>query len=161
MTVALQDAAVGLDASAVYDMVRVPTLIVSRRDDPVGPPEIFAQLAARIPRAELVVLEGNAHLPHEGDVDALVDAVLSFTGRSTQFGVPHPGGPASTLTSREAEILDLLAQGLSNHAISERLVLSVRTVERHTLNIYMKLGVRGRTEAVAVAYPRAIPPASA
>ena len=62
------------------------------------------------------------------------------------------GGVAAALTDREEEILQLVAAGLTNKAISERLVVSVRTVERHTLNIYAKLGVRGRAEAVAVAF---------
>ncbi|WP_297658610.1 response regulator transcription factor [Pseudonocardia sp.] len=47
------------------------------------------------------------------------------------------------MTSREREILELIATEMSNRAISAHLVLSVRTVERHTLNIYANLGVRG------------------
>jgi predicted ATPase/DNA-binding CsgD family transcriptional regulator len=55
------------------------------------------------------------------------------------------------LTAREAQILDLISEGASNSAISARLVLSVRTVERHIENIYAKLGVQGRTARAAVA----------
>jgi predicted ATPase/DNA-binding CsgD family transcriptional regulator len=55
------------------------------------------------------------------------------------------------LTAREAEIVGLIGEGTSNAEISTRLVLSVRTVERHIENIYSKLGVQGRTARAAVA----------
>jgi LuxR family maltose regulon positive regulatory protein len=53
------------------------------------------------------------------------------------------------LSQREIEVLRLLAEGLSNQEIAGRLYLSVRTVKFHTGNIYSKLGVKRRTEAVA------------
>ena len=56
-----------------------------------------------------------------------------------------------SLTDREREILELLAQGLSNKTIATRLYLSVRTVEGHLANIYSRLGVHSRTEAMLVA----------
>lgn len=63
-----------------------------------------------------------------------------------------------TLTEREREILDLLAQGLSNKMIAAQLYLSVRTVEGHLANIYSRLGVHSRTEAmlIAVKIPKSI-----
>jgi len=56
-----------------------------------------------------------------------------------------------SLTDREREILELLAQGLSNKAIAARLYLSIRTVEGHLANIYSRLSVHSRTEAMLVA----------
>lgn len=56
-----------------------------------------------------------------------------------------------SLTDREREILELLAQGLSNKTIAVRLYLSVRTVEGHLAKIYSQLGVHSRTEAMLVA----------
>ena len=61
-------------------------------------------------------------------------------------GVPREQ-PIESLTNREREVLRLLAEGLSNKDIAQRLYLSVRTVEGHLANIYGKLRVRSRTEA--------------
>ena len=64
-------------------------------------------------------------------------------------GSPAPAG----LTTREAEVLRLLARGLSNQEIASALVLSVRTVERHISTIYEKLGAHGKVaRAMASAY---------
>src|SRR6266508_2696796 len=57
----------------------------------------------------------------------------------------------NTLTEREREILEYLAQGLSNKLIASRLYSSVRTVEGHLANIYLRLGVHSRTEAMLMA----------
>ena len=55
-----------------------------------------------------------------------------------------------SLTPREKELLDLLvAEGLSNNKIAERLYISKWTVEKHLYNIYGKLGVESRAEAIA------------
>lgn len=55
------------------------------------------------------------------------------------------------LSEREREILNLLAEGLSNKMIAARLYLSVRTIEGHLANIYSRLGVHSRTEAMLIA----------
>jgi DNA-binding NarL/FixJ family response regulator len=58
---------------------------------------------------------------------------------------------AADLTPRETEVLCLLAQGLGNAAIAERLALTMRTVQNHVSNIYGKLNVTTRTEAALYA----------
>jgi DNA-binding NarL/FixJ family response regulator len=58
---------------------------------------------------------------------------------------------SENLTQRELEILCLLAEGLDNTAIAERLTLTKRTVQNHISNIYGKLGVTSRTEAMLYA----------
>ncbi len=58
---------------------------------------------------------------------------------------------SENLTPRELEILCLLAEGLDNTAIAERLTLTKRTIQNHISNIYGKLGVTSRTEAVLYA----------
>ncbi len=61
---------------------------------------------------------------------------------------PHPESP---LTSREMEILKLLAQGLDNTNIAKKLAITKRTVQNHVSNIYGKLGVTSRAEAMLYA----------
>jgi len=53
------------------------------------------------------------------------------------------------LTSREIQILVVLAQGLSNQAIAEKLFISPETVKRHLYNIYQKFDVKNRQQAIA------------
>ena len=55
------------------------------------------------------------------------------------------------MTAREAEVLTLLAEGLPNREIAQRLYLSPRTVERHIANLTVKAGVRSRSELIAFA----------
>jgi LuxR family maltose regulon positive regulatory protein len=65
--------------------------------------------------------------------------------------LPHalPAQPLTEpLSQRELEVLQLIAQGLSNREISERLFLAVITVKGHNRNIFRKLQVRRRTEAI-------------
>jgi LuxR family maltose regulon positive regulatory protein len=64
--------------------------------------------------------------------------------------VPSPAAAlAEPLTQRELEVLHLLAEGLSNKVIAERLVVAPSTVKQHPKNIYGKLDVHSRTQAVA------------
>lgn len=93
-----------------------------------------------------------------------VNHLLSAMGRGAEPRSPaeRPGVPYDTrervnqdyslvepLSDRELEVLSLIAQGLSNRDIAERLVISLSTVKGHAANIYGKLGVNKRTQAVA------------
>jgi DNA-binding NarL/FixJ family response regulator len=64
---------------------------------------------------------------------------------------PTMGGPLARLSARELEVLGLVAEGLTNHDIAQRLVLSEHTVNRHVANILRKLGLNSRTAAAALA----------
>jgi DNA-binding CsgD family transcriptional regulator len=64
---------------------------------------------------------------------------------------PAIGPNDAGLTPRETEILGLMAQGLSNREIAERLFVSQNTVKTHSARVYMKLGAKRRTQAVHIA----------
>ena len=55
-----------------------------------------------------------------------------------------------SLTSREREVLNLLARGMSNAAIAEELFITNKTVKNHLSRIYEKIGVHSRAEAIAL-----------
>ncbi len=76
--IALSRMNLDIDVREVLTTVRVPTLVLNRREDPVQPVEAARYLAERIPGARLALLEGNAHLPWIGDSDALVDEIQTF-----------------------------------------------------------------------------------
>ncbi|MDO8145874.1 MULTISPECIES: response regulator [unclassified Isoptericola] len=66
--------------------------------------------------------------------------------------------PFEALSSRELEVLALVAAGRSNEAVARELVVSVATVKTHLTHVNTKLGTRSRTEAVAVARERGLLP---
>jgi DNA-binding NarL/FixJ family response regulator len=95
--------------------------------------------AEEIERAIAAVVRGDAAIDPAVQRH-LVDAVA---------GQPElPGG----LTPREAEVLSLIAQGLSNGEIAARLVVSEATVKSHVNHVFTKTGVRDRAQAVTFAY---------
>ena len=65
-----------------------------------------------------------------------------------QPSLPAGGEPFPELTPREREVLNLLARGLTNRAIAERLVLSPKTIRNHVSNVFGKLQVADRSEAI-------------
>jgi ATP/maltotriose-dependent transcriptional regulator MalT len=72
----------------------------------------------------------------------------------TELGGRSAAARRAGLTARELEVLALVAEGLSNRDVAERLVVSEHTVHRHLANIYAKLGVSSRAAAVSVAAQR-------
>jgi pimeloyl-ACP methyl ester carboxylesterase/DNA-binding CsgD family transcriptional regulator len=142
-----------IDATGEVGRVAAPTLVLHRRDDRVVPFESGREIAALIPGARFVPLEGDTHSPFYGDTATLVQAIAAFLG-----GVPAaaangagPAVPCTSLTPREATILRLVAAGRTNREIAADLVLSVRTIERHITNLYAKINARGKADATAYA----------
>jgi DNA-binding CsgD family transcriptional regulator len=130
--------------------VRAPALVLHREDDRAMRLRGARQLAALLPRAELSALPGDAHLPWHGDGDAVLRAMATFLGIE---GPRETGEPDShvldELSARQREVLRLVAQGLSDAQIAERLVISPHTVHRHVANILTKMGQPTRAAAAA------------
>lgn len=85
----------------------------------------------------------------------LADALVALARRG-RLDVPGTRTVVDLLTAREAEVLALVARGLSNRQIGEELFISGKTVSVHVSNLLAKLGASGRAEAVAVAHRRGL-----
>ncbi len=148
-----EEAARSLAAVYAFDVrdqlgaIEVPTLVLHRREDRAIPFALGRDVAARIPGAGFVPLDGTDHLPWRGDVDGLVHAVRDFLGAGRP--VRSAGLPHDELSERELDVLRLVAEGLSDNEIARRLGISVHTAHRHVSNIRGKLGVSSRAAAAA------------
>jgi pimeloyl-ACP methyl ester carboxylesterase/DNA-binding CsgD family transcriptional regulator len=142
-----------MDVSHLLERVQAPTLVVHARDDLVVPLAEGRLIASRIPSAQFVELDSPNHilLEHEPAWEQFCAAVTEFTG------IERAGGedPAfASLSPRERTVLTLLTEGLSNASIAERLSLSEKTVRNHISNLFDKLGVWSRAEAIVFARDR-------
>jgi pimeloyl-ACP methyl ester carboxylesterase/DNA-binding CsgD family transcriptional regulator len=139
-----------LEVEGLLDRVAAPTLVLHRRDDRAMPYRLGRDLAARIPGARLVSLPGRNHLPYTGDAAAVIDAVLAFLEPSA--GKPRPGPPArpaEALTARQLQVAALVAEGLTNRQMAERLGIQERSAEGHLERIRQRLGVGSRAQVAA------------
>ena len=126
----------GLDGY-VYDALHAGASGFMLKDAP--PEEIAA--------AVRIVASGAALL-----APAVTRAVIDEFARRQPAAVPVLPPAVADLTPREREVLDLLARGLSNAEICERLVISEATTKTHVARILQKLGLRDRVQAVIYAY---------
>jgi DNA-binding CsgD family transcriptional regulator len=140
-----------LDVRAHLPLVRPTALVVHRRSDRAVPYRLGRQVAAAIPGATLIPLQGSAHFPWHGDADSVVHACREALAPVQPSSHRPSELEAVLLSSREREILACVARGLSDREIADHLVLSTHTVHRHVANIRRKLGRRSRTAAVAEA----------
>jgi DNA-binding CsgD family transcriptional regulator len=142
----------GVDVGDLLAELDLPVLVLHARGDRTVAFDDGRSLAASIPGARLVALESDNHI-------LLVDepAWPVFLHEVASFVAPDAMGPRSrdavrSLTARERDVLRLAASGQDNDAIAASIGLSTRTVERHLQNVYLKLGVSGRSaRAAAVA----------
>jgi len=150
MAAVLLEARATLDISDLLSQVRVPTLVLHAREDEVVPISEGRLLASGIPGAEFVELDSRNHVLLESEPawDRFREAVTSFLapGRATERKA------FDALSSRERQVLALMAEGLSNSRISERLHIGEKTVRNHASNLFDKLGVRSRAQAIVFAH---------
>lgn len=117
-----------------------------------GDDSIFAALRAGargylLKGADRSEIERSVNAASRGEVvfsSAIAERVLSFFA-----GGGRDAGPFAALTAREHEVLDLVARGLTNAEVARRLFVSDKTVRNHVSNVFSKLHVAGRAEAVA------------
>ncbi len=145
-----------INVMGVLPQIPMPTLVLHARGDRASTFDHARDIAVRIPGARFVPLESRNHIlladepawrTFMAEVAAFLEPERWAAGHG---GVGVPG--IDMLTPREREILGLASGGRTNAEIAEKLVISVRTVERHLSNTYLKLGISGRSaRAAAVA----------
>jgi DNA-binding NarL/FixJ family response regulator len=118
---------------------------------------VFALLAAGaagyllkdVPPIDLVRAVRSVHVGESVLAPAIARKVWAhFAAQTGSHPTPFSSGVAPLLTNREREILRLAARGMSNSRIAAALYISLRTVQAHLTQIFNKLGVGSRTEAV-------------
>jgi pimeloyl-ACP methyl ester carboxylesterase/DNA-binding CsgD family transcriptional regulator len=145
----------GFDVSDRLGEVRAPVTVLHRREDRAIPFRLGQDLAARLPGASLVALEGADHFAWIGGSGEVVRAALEAIGvdpaeiEIEAEPAPSPGAAEHDLSRRELEVLRLVALGLGDREIADRLVLSPHTVHRHVANIRTKLRLPSRAAAAA------------
>lgn len=135
------------DARELLPRITMPTLVLHRRGDRTVPIARGRELASLLPNARFVALSGDSHLPHVDDQREVHRALAGFLDDAPA----QDANGDSPLTDREAEVLRLVAAGLSNREIAGSLVLSEHTVHRHVANILRKLTQSSRAAAAAYA----------
>jgi DNA-binding NarL/FixJ family response regulator/class 3 adenylate cyclase len=146
----------GIEATRriLSDHPQLGVIMVTMLEDDAS---VFAAMRAG---ARGYVLKGAHH-------DEILQAIRAVAAGQAVFGpaiavrmmnffqglnsAPQTGGPVAAfpeLTEREREVLKLMAQGVSNKAIAEKLVISMKTVSNHITNIFSKLQVADRAQAI-------------
>ncbi len=143
-----------VDVTGLLSEVRTPTLVLHSRDDQITPVLEGRILAAGIPGAQFVELDSKNHvlLENEPAWGRFREAVLEFTGFDVRTGDEDPA--FVSLSPREREVLALMTEGLGNAQIAERLSISEKTVRNHVSNLFDKLGVWTRAQAIVFARDR-------
>ncbi len=113
--------------------------------------QVVAGQAVIDPAVQHHLVDAIAHQPSAGD-DGVAGQDAQGTSAAAPRGRPLPNG----LTPREAEVLQLIAAGLSNAEIAGELVVSEATVKSHINHLLAKIGARDRAQAVSFAYQNGI-----
>ncbi|GAC1655801.1 MAG: alpha/beta fold hydrolase [Candidatus Dormibacteraceae bacterium] len=132
------------DVRELLPLVQAPTLVLHRVDDHNVRFEHGREVAAGIPGARLVALEGRSHIWYVGDMESVLAPILGFLGDKSR-----PPRVESDLSPRERQVAALISSGLSNGEVAARLRISERTAEAHAEHIRNKLGFRSRAQIAA------------
>jgi len=142
-----------VDVTDLLEKVVTPTLVLHSRGDAVVPISEGHFLAAGISGAQFIELDSKNHVLLETDPawERFCNEVLDFVGVNKYNG---EDAAFAALSRREREILALLTQGLGNAQIAEHLSISEKTVRNHVTNLFDKLGVWTRAQAIVFAHNR-------
>lgn len=151
---ALMAARSAIQATHLLPLVQAPTLVIHARHDEVCPITAGRYLAAGIPGAQFVELDSRNHvlLENEPAWERFKEVVLEFAG--LEGGAGDESRAFAALSPRERDILAAIAEGLSNAEIGERLAISGKTVRNHVSNVFDKIGVWTRAQAIVFARDR-------
>jgi pimeloyl-ACP methyl ester carboxylesterase/DNA-binding CsgD family transcriptional regulator len=139
-----------VDVTDVLPRVASPTLVMHRRESSLDV-DVSRKLAAAIPDARLVLLNGGPPAPFIADPDQMIAEIRAFLSEGTSSNRPPAG-----LSPRELDVLASIAAGMSNREIAEEFGISERTIARHITNLYRKIGARNKAEATAFAIEHSI-----
>jgi pimeloyl-ACP methyl ester carboxylesterase/DNA-binding CsgD family transcriptional regulator len=153
-----------IDVTPSLSRVQAPTLVTHSRGDARVPLGQGRLLAAGIPGARFIELDSRNHLllEHEPAWERFRTEVGEFLGwrhgtlQRRLTDLPSTCEELATLTSREREILDLVAGGANNQEIAEKLFISEKTVRNHLTTIFDKIGVSSRSQAIVFARDRGL-----
>lgn len=141
---ALLSLSYAVELDDVLPTVRTPALVLHRDRDRAAPIEQGRALAAGLPQARFVELEGRSHLPAVGDTAAVVRPIRRFLG----LPALREQSPVQ-LTPRQEEVAELVSAGLTNREIATRLGIAERSAESHVGRIRQRLGLRSRAQVAA------------
>jgi pimeloyl-ACP methyl ester carboxylesterase/DNA-binding CsgD family transcriptional regulator len=141
----LMHAFADLDAFHYLPQICVPTLVLHSRGDHRVPLEEGRLLASSISGARFETLDSSSHVPLPGE-----PAFNRLHELLQQFLLPDETGASAfpLLTSRERQVLNLLAGGLDNAQIAARLTIADKTVRNHITAIFEKIEVENRPQAI-------------
>ena len=148
----LWDAFNGFDIRAEARKLNTPTLIFHVKGDAMVPFEAGRRLAAAIPDARFVPLEGKNHilLANEKAWQIFRTELNNFL-KAGEPAEPVSESKLDALTVREREILDCIARGMINADIAKTMGISEKTVRNHITAIFSKLAVEHRSQAIVLA----------
>lgn len=147
-----------IDLRNLARKVEAPTLVLHAKDDAKVPFEEGRLIAGLIPHARFIPLDSSNHilLENEPAWQQFLVEVHEFiqegaVGQTRPHSIRPPLHFVDDLTPREQEILELIAQGMSNTQIAKQLFISPKTLRNHITNIYSKMQAPHRSKAIVQA----------
>jgi class 3 adenylate cyclase len=146
-----------IDVTSLLPQVAATTLVMHRRDVRLPPLDSSRELAARIPNARLVVLEGDAGIPYVGELEPVIEAIDAFLAEDQAHasGAPvQPAGGMVTILFTDIESSTALTQQLGD-AGAQELVRSHNTIVREALKAHAGSEIKHTGDGIMASFPTA------